>query len=199
MKELESVTVSEALNHPTWNMGKKVTIDSATLMNKGLEVIEAKWLFNIDIDKIDVLIHPESIIHSMVEYIDNSVIAQMGIPDMRIPIQYALTYPSREYFKDSELNLLDKKLTFYKPDTEIFKCLDLAYEAIKLGGTVPAVLNAANEVAVEKFLTGKINFLKIPEIIETVIHRHNNITSPNFEDIINSDLWAREQAERLVF
>jgi|LSQX01.1.fsa_nt_gb 1-deoxy-D-xylulose-5-phosphate reductoisomerase len=194
-EQLNNVSIDDALNHPTWNMGKKVTIDSATLMNKGLEVIEAKWLFDVDIDKIDVAVHPESIVHSMVEYIDNSVIAQLGMPDMRMPIQYAFTYPNRRCFNGEGLCLFGKKLTFYKPDIDTFKCLRLAYEAIRKGGTAPTVLNAANEIAVEQFLSKKIKFLQIPEIIETVMFRHNNVENPNLDDILSTDKWAREETK----
>lgn len=192
-KELLNVKVEDALKHPNWKMGKKITIDSATLMNKGLEVIEAKWLFDVDIDKIDVIVHPQSIIHSMVEFIDGSIIAQMGIPDMRIPIQYALSHPKRI---KNKLNKLDfntlRDLTFEKPDNEAFPCLDLAYKAISSGGTLPAVLNAANETAVELFLENKISFLNIPEIISKVMDSHNNILSPTLDDVLESDKWARE-------
>ncbi|MFA5523354.1 MAG: 1-deoxy-D-xylulose-5-phosphate reductoisomerase [Tissierellales bacterium] len=193
IQDLRNVRVEDALKHPNWSMGKKITVDSATLMNKGLEVIEAKWLFNVDIEKIEVIVHPQSIIHSMVEYIDGSVIAQMGIPDMRIPIQYALTHPKRI---GNQLDRLDfvavKDLTFEKPNTEVFPCLQIAYEAIKSGGTMPAVLNASNEVAVEMFLNNKINFLEIPEIISEVMAHHTIIKNPTLEDVLESDKWARK-------
>ncbi len=191
--ELANIKVEDALKHPNWVMGKKLTIDSATLMNKGLEVIEAKWLFDIDIDKIEVIVHPQSIIHSMVEYIDGSIIAHMGIPDMRIPIQYALTYPKR---KENQLKKLDfvtlRELTFELPDTESFPCLELAYKAINTGGTMPSVLNASNEVAVEMFLNNKINFLEIPEIIHDTMSHHTSVKNPTLDDILESDKWARE-------
>ncbi|GAB6117771.1 1-deoxy-D-xylulose-5-phosphate reductoisomerase [Thermoanaerobacter brockii subsp. lactiethylicus] len=188
-EDLRKVTVNEALNHPNWKMGKKITIDSATLMNKGFEVIEAKWLFDISEDKIDVIVHPQSIIHSMVEYIDGSVIAQLATADMRIPIQYALNYPTRNYING--INFLDFsltiQLTFEKPDLETFRCLSLAYEALKIGGTMTTVLNAADEIAVSLFLNKKIEFLQIAEIIEESMKEHNNIQNPTLDDIINVD------------
>lgn len=196
--DIENATLIDALNHPNWSMGRKITIDSATLMNKGLEVIEAKWLFDIDVDKIEVVVHPESIIHSMVEFIDGSVIAQMGEPDMRVPIQYALTYPHRVKNHVKKLNLLEKnKLTFKAPDRDLFPCLNLAVDAIKSMGTMPTVLNAANEIAVEYFLNEKIRFVDIPSIVEKTISFHKNIINPNLEDIINSDRESREIAIKL--
>jgi len=194
-EDLRKVTVNEALNHPNWKMGKKITIDSATLMNKGFEVIEAKWLFDISEDKIDVIVHPQSIIHSMVEYIDGSVIAQLATADMRIPIQYALNYPTRNYING--INFLDfsltTQLTFEKPDLETFKCLSLAYEALKIGGTMTTVLNAADEIAVSLFLNKKIEFLQIAEIIEESMKEHNNIQNPTLDDIINVDKEVKEK------
>ncbi|MBE3592641.1 MAG: 1-deoxy-D-xylulose-5-phosphate reductoisomerase [Thermoanaerobacter sp.] len=194
-EDLKKVTVNEALNHPNWKMGKKITIDSATLMNKGFEVIEAKWLFDISEDKIDVIVHPQSIIHSMVEYIDGSVIAQLATADMRIPIQYALNYPTRNYING--INFLDfsitTQLTFEKPDLETFKCLSLAYEALKIGGTMTTVLNAADEIAVSLFLNKKIEFLQIAEIIEESMKEHNNIQNPTLDDIINVDKEVKEK------
>lgn len=191
--ELVDVTYREALKHPNWAMGKKLTIDSSTLMNKGLEVIEAKWLFDLDVSNIDVVIHPQSIIHSMVEFIDGSIIAQMGVTDMRIPIQYALTYPNREANKIDKLDLIKLgNLTFEAPDYETFPCLKLALESIKQGGTMPAVLNAANEVAVDLFLREKIKYYDIPILIEKTMSRHNNIIEPSLEEILQSDKWARE-------
>jgi 1-deoxy-D-xylulose-5-phosphate reductoisomerase len=192
---LKKVTVEQALNHPNWKMGKKITIDSATLMNKGFEVIEAKWLFDISEDKIDVVVHPQSIIHSMVEYIDGSIIAQLATADMRIPIQYALNYPTRNYIK--EVKFLDfsviTQLTFEKPDLETFRCLSLAYEALKIGGTMTTVLNAADEIAVSLFLNKKIEFLQIAEIIEESMKEHNNIQNPTLDDIINVDKEVKEK------
>ncbi|WP_096199394.1 1-deoxy-D-xylulose-5-phosphate reductoisomerase [Bacillus sp. FJAT-45350] len=192
-EELTRVTVKEALNHPNWSMGAKITIDSATMMNKGLEVIEAHWLFKVPYEKIEVLLHKESIIHSMVEYIDRSVIAQLGTPDMRVPIQYALSYPSRlELPQTDRLNLSDiGALHFGKPDFERYRCLQFAYEAGRIGGTLPTVLNAANEVAVAEFLAGKVSFLGIEDLIEQALERHDVIHSPNLEEIITVDKETR--------
>lgn len=194
-EEIKNVTVKEALSHPTWKMGGKITIDSATLMNKGLEVIEAMHLFNVGADRIDVVIHPQSIIHSMVCYNDESVLAQMGAPSMKLPIQYALTYPSREYSSVAPLSLPDVgTLTFERPDIETFPCLRLAYEAAKAGGTMPAVMNGANEVCVESFLKGGISFSGIPEIVERVMEKHKILHNPSLEDILNCDSKARQLA-----
>jgi 1-deoxy-D-xylulose-5-phosphate reductoisomerase len=192
-KELEKITVKEALNHPNWSMGKKITIDSATLMNKGLEFIEAKWLFDMEIEKIDVLVHPQSIVHSMVEFVDGSIIAHLGVPDMRIPIQYALTYPNRDKNKVEKLDFLKiKSLSFEEPDTDTFKSLKLAKEAIKTGGTMPAVLNAANEALVELFLSEKIGFLDIGDNVERIMNNHTVKYNPNLEDVLEADRWSRE-------
>lgn len=189
---LKDVTVDDALKHPNWRMGQKITIDSATLMNKGLEVIEAKWLFDIDVDRIKVLIHPQSIIHSMVEFVDGSVLAQMGVPDMRLPILYALTYPYRFKTNLQPLNLLEiGNLTFEEPDIDNFPCLSLAYEAIKIGGTMPVVLNTANEVAVDLFLKRRLAFTDIPIIIEKAMKSHNAIKNPELSDILNVDQEVR--------
>ena len=197
--DLKKVTLSQALKHPNWKMGKKITVDSASMMNKGLEVIEAKWLFNLDINKIEVLIHPQSIVHSMVEIVDGSLLAQMGIPDMRTPIAYALTYPERI---KNDLPLLDlvkaRNLEFYKPDIKKFPCLRLAYEAGICGGTMPAVLNAANEIAVEAFLKEIINFVDFPGIIDKVLNIHKSVKDPSLEDIMNADGWARTQTKELI-
>lgn len=196
--QLKHISVEDALKHPNWNMGAKITIDSATLMNKGLEVIEAKWLFELPYKKIEVLIHPQSIIHSMVEYIDGSVIAQLGAPDMRVPIQLALTCPSRYKNNFDKLDLLKvKNLSFEKPDYETFYCLRLAYEALKEGGTMPVVLNAANEVAVSLFLERKIEFYKIPQIIEDIMERHNKNKCTNIEIILEADQWARKEIKEM--
>ncbi|MDT8858993.1 1-deoxy-D-xylulose-5-phosphate reductoisomerase [Alkalihalobacillus sp. MEB130] len=191
--ELEGVTVSEALNHPNWSMGAKITIDSATMMNKGLEVIEAHWLFNIPYEKIDVVLHKESIIHSMVEYIDGSVIAQLGTPDMRVPIQYAMTYPNRYHSISNErLQLWEVgSLNFTKLDMERFRCMRFAYEAGKLGGTMPTVLNAANEVAVAFFLENRLSFLEIEHVIEQALEGHSVISQPTLEEIIAVDAQTR--------
>jgi 1-deoxy-D-xylulose-5-phosphate reductoisomerase len=194
-KHFPKITLKEALNHPTWRMGKKITIDSATLMNKGLEVIEAHFLFNMPFDKIDIVIHPESIVHSMVEFIDGSVLAQLGTTDMQIPIQYALTYPLRAYAPVQRLDLTrSADLHFEKPDRNKFPCLDLAYEAGKKGGTYPAVLNAANEVAVHRFLTGQIPFYRIPWIIEKTLRKYRPLTNKTLDGILWADRWARQIA-----
>jgi len=190
--QLKNVKVSDALKHPNWTMGRKITIDSATLMNKGLEVIEARWLFDIDVDSIDTIIHPQSIIHSMVEFKDGSVMAQLGIPDMKLPIQLALTWPERAHNTFGRLDLLScGSLTFEKPDLNTFPCLRLAYEAIKTGGTLPAVMNGANEAAVSLFLKEEISFTEIPELIERAMLKHTVNTNPCLDDIIEADMWAR--------
>ena len=189
---LKNITVSEALNHPNWSMGAKITVDSATLMNKGLEVLEAKALFGVSLDKISVLVHRQSIVHSMVEFSDNAVIAQMGTPDMKLPIQYALTYPARLSMSGNELDLTKTPLTFEKPDQDTFRCLSLAISAGKEGGTAPTVLNGANEVAVALFLSGKIGFLEIAELVEETLCAHKNVKKPTLLDIADSDKWARE-------
>lgn len=192
-EELVGVSVQEALNHPNWSMGAKITIDSATLFNKGLEVIEAKWLFDVDYDQIEVLIHPESIVHSMVEFIDNSIIGQLGNPDMRLPIQYALTYPNRDVLVGSESLDLAKvmTLTFKKPDFERFRALKLAFQAGIDGGSMPCVLNGANEQANELFRNGKIEFLQIEELVEKALSCHRKIKNPTLNELIDIDSWAR--------
>lgn len=192
-EELENVSVEDALKHPNWVMGRKITIDSATLMNKGLEVIEAVRLFDVSVDKIQVVIHPQSIVHSAVEFDDGSVIAQLGPADMRLPIQYALLYPKRVNLKFSRLDILKhNNLTFEEPDIETFKCLKLAFKAINIGGTMPAVLNGANEIAVERFLNKEISFLQIPELIEKAMNSHTPIYDYDLKDVLLSDKWARE-------
>ncbi|MGA9363768.1 MAG: 1-deoxy-D-xylulose-5-phosphate reductoisomerase [Bacteroidota bacterium] len=192
---LDRVTVGEALNHPNWRMGNKITIDSATLMNKGLEVVEAHWLFGFPAERIEVVIHPQSIVHSMVEFIDGSVKAQLGVPDMRIPIQYALTYPNRSPSTYTRLDFSELcEMTFFKPDRAKFECLDLAYNALQTGGTATAVLNAANEVAVESFLKSKIKFSQIPRIIEKALSLHHAIHQPCLDDIIGVDQETRNLA-----
>ncbi len=197
--ELTDVTAAQALAHPNWNMGNKITIDSATLMNKGLEVIEARWLFGFAPDRIRVLVHPQSIIHSMVEYRDGSVIAQLGKPDMRIPIQLALTWPER---CSNDFPKLDPikcgPLTFEEPDTETFRCLRLAYDALEAGGTMPAVMNGANEAAVKLFLEGRIGFCDIPKLIEKAMLAHEVNTSPELDDIIEVDRWAKRLVGEVV-
>ena len=201
--ELKKVSPEQALYHPTWKMGKKITIDSATLMNKGLEVIEARWLFDVDVSKIDVIIHPQSIVHSLVEFTDGSILAQLGITDMRLPIQFALTYPQRTQSILPRLDLLKVgKLTFQDVDMEKFPCLKYAYEAIRLGGTMPTVLSGADEVAVEAFLKGKIGFLDISGIIGNTmnVYKENGFSSsePSLDDIISADRWARNHATNTI-
>jgi len=194
---LSAVTFEQALQHPNWDMGAKITIDSATLMNKGFEVIEAKWLFDVELSQIDVIIHPESIIHSMVEFIDGSLIAQLGVADMCIPIQYALTYPLRMPTPTSELNLSDiGSLTFENVDIEKFPCLRLALTAAEIGGTMPTVLSGADEIVVQAFLEGKIGFLDIPKIVEKVMAIHDVKLSPSLDDILIADNWAKQVAQR---
>jgi 1-deoxy-D-xylulose-5-phosphate reductoisomerase len=198
-KELSKVTVKEALAHPNWKMGDKITIDSASLMNKGLEVIEARWLFGLPKEKISVVVHPQSIIHSMVEFIDGSVKAQLGMPDMRLPIQYALSFPKRleNDFPKTDFTAI-KELTFFEPDLEKFQCLKLAYDALNAEGTAPCILNAANEVAVKGFLKGEISFSKIPFIIDKALEKIENHISPNLETIIECDKITRKFAEELI-
>ncbi len=194
LEELSRVTLAQALKHPNWVMGRKITIDSATLMNKGLEVLEAQILFGLNLEQIEVLVHPQSIIHSMVEFVDGSVIAQLGVPDMGVPIQYALTYPDRWPNSFERLNWQEtRKLTFEMPDLESFSCLKLAYEAGKAGGTMPAVMNAANEIAVNMFLENRISFLDIPRIIKQTVNKHKVISRPSLSDIIRVDREVREQ------
>ncbi len=192
-KSLANVTVQQALNHPNWVMGNKITIDSATLMNKGFEIIEAKWLFNIEAENIEILIHPQSIIHSMVEFSDGSVKAQLGVPDMKVPIQYALTYPTRVASNFPRIDFKSlKNLTFDEPDLDKFQCLKLAYDVIKQGGSYPVVLNGANEAAVDLFLKEKIRFSDIPDLINRAIDKHENHTSPTLESIVDIDSWSRK-------
>jgi 1-deoxy-D-xylulose-5-phosphate reductoisomerase len=192
-----TITPEEALNHPTWRMGKRITIDSATMLNKGLEVIEARWLFNIPPEKIDIMVHPQSIVHSMVEFVDGSVIAQLGTADMRQPIQYALTYPER---LQSPVPSLDwatvSRLDFALPDRQKFPCIGLAYRAIQMGGTAPAVLNAADEVVVQAFLEKMIPFSAIPEIIAATLDAHVVQPADSLETILEADGWARTEARR---
>jgi 1-deoxy-D-xylulose-5-phosphate reductoisomerase len=198
-EELKTVTVARALKHPNWNMGAKITIDSATLMNKGLEIIEARWLFDIPADRIDVHVHPQSVIHSMVEYTDGSVIAQLGIPDMRIPIAYALSFPDRLPNPLPSLNLFGiRDLSFFEPDLDRFECLCLARRALKMGGDAPCVLNAANEVAVQCFLEETIGFLDIPHLVGRVLEEHKPEPTDSLEKLIRTDRWARERALEIV-
>ncbi len=196
---LKKISIKQVLKHPRWKMGKKITVDSATLMNKGLEVLEAMYLFGADIDKIKVLIHPEAIIHSMVEFIDGVIMAQLSVTDMRIPIQYALTYPRRLSNGISSVDFLKlANLSFEKPDFRKFPCLELAYQAAKEQGTIPCVMNAANEISVESFLKGGLDFVAIPEIIERVMVKHKNIVRPTLDNIWQADLWARQEAKGII-
>lgn len=196
---LDSITPKEALAHPTWEMGEKVTVDSATLMNKGLEVIEARWLFNIDPSKIEVVIHPQSIVHSIVEFVDGSCIAQLSTPDMKLPIQYAITYPRRMESLTNKLDLAEvAKLEFFRPDFSRFPCLDLAYDALRKGGTMPAVLSASDEIAVAAFLKGEIGFTQIPQVLQEVLSNHTPKSDPTLEEAEAADHWAREEAARAV-
>jgi len=198
-ENLKNIKVAEALSHPTWEMGKKITVDSATLMNKGLEVIEAHWLFDMPADKIRVVIHPQSIVHSMVEFVDGSLIAQMSIPDMRIPIQYALFYPERLPTNNRPLDLTQiKSLTFEEPDQEKFPCLEICYQALQMGGTAPAVLNAANELAVKAFLDGKLSFVEIHEVVKQTLNHHQVAEKPGLDDILNADKWAKEETIKQI-
>ena len=199
LKELEKVSPDQALRHPNWCMGPKITIDSATLMNKGLEVIEARWLFGVGPDDIEVVVHPQSIIHSMVQFSDGSIKAQMGLPDMRLPIQYAFSYPHRFESDFERFDFLKQSsLTFERPDTKIFRNLALSYEALRKGGNWPCILNAANEIAVEAFLKEKIGFLRIPDVIEETLSRSTHLKAPELEDYFNSDLLARRVAQEQI-
>lgn len=197
-EELQRATLADALNHPNWKMGKKITVDSATLMNKGLEVIEAKWLFDVTAKEIEVCVHPQSIIHSMVEFVDGAIIAQLGLPDMKLPIQYALTYPERLPMQGERLDLTKLgTLTFEKPDTDKFRCLKLAYDALNAGDSACIVVNGANEAAVELFLNGKINYIDIPRLIEDVLEKHEIQNNLTLEEIIEIDKWARSLTQEL--
>jgi 1-deoxy-D-xylulose-5-phosphate reductoisomerase len=191
-EEIEAATTAQALNHPTWRMGAKITIDSATLMNKGLEVIEARWLFQCSADEIDIVVHPQSVVHSMIELVDGSILAQLGVTDMRHAIQYALTYPARFPAELPPLDLTSlSKLEFFAPDTERFPCVRLAYQALRAGGTLPAVLNAANEVAVAAFLDEQIKFGDIPRLIEAACTAHQTQPAESLEIVLSADQWAR--------
>ena len=192
-EELENMSLEDALKHPNWSMGKKVTIDSASLVNKGLEVMEAKWLFDVDLDRIQVVVHPQSIVHSAVEYDDGAVIAQLGVPDMKLPIQYAILYPQRRPMQEKPLDLFAlHTLTFEKPDLEVFPGLALAYEAFRAGGSMPTVFNAANEMAVKLLLDKKIRFVQIPEIIGAAMQHHKRIEAPNLEQILQAEAETYE-------
>ncbi|MHC4639471.1 MAG: 1-deoxy-D-xylulose-5-phosphate reductoisomerase, partial [Planctomycetota bacterium] len=199
VEQIKNATLEQALEHPTWEMGKKITVDSATMMNKALEVIEAHWLFGVDVEQIEILVHPESIIHSMVEFVDGSVVAQLGRPDMCLPIQYAITYPKRvagiaEHLKLDELG----RLTFEKADTEKFRALKLGYEVARVGGTATAVFNAANEAAVEEFLAGKIRFGSIIELIDRCVSKHDVSHGGGLEEVLDADAWARKMVGEQV-
>lgn len=199
LEQLQTVKREQALKHPNWTMGAKITIDSASLMNKGLEVIEAKWLFNLNPDQIDVIVHPQSIVHSLVQFEDGSMKAQMGLPDMKLPIQFALTYPERFQTNFPRFNFMDyPQLTFEKPDRAVFKNLDLAYKAMHMEGTAACILNAANEVSVEAFLNDKIQFLDIANINEATMFDVPMVQQPTYEDYVESDRSAREYAEALI-
>lgn len=195
-EELENIQVEDALKHPNWEMGRKITIDSSTLVNKGLEVIEAKWLFDAKMEQIEVVVQPQSIIHSMVEYVDGTIIAELGTPDMKLPIQYALYYPERKYLPGDRLDFKKlSQITFEQPDMETFYGLRLAYEAGKAGGSLPTVFNAANEMAVSKFLNREIRYLEIPEIIEECMCNHKNIMNPSVEEILKTEQEVYKQIE----
>ena len=199
ISDLQKVTLEQALKHPNWSMGAKITIDSASLMNKGLEVIEAKWLFNLKPEQIDVIVHPQSIVHSLIQFQDGSMKAQMGLPDMKLPIQYALSYPNRLTTNFPRFNFMDyPNLTFEAPNREVFKNLDLAYRVMDELGTSACALNAANEIAVDAFLNKKISFLEIGELNETVVNETKNILNPSYQDYVNSDQNAREKALQLL-
>ena len=199
-EDIRNVTLEQALAHPVWDMGPKITIDSATMMNKAFEIIEAHWLFDIPVEKIEVLIHPESIVHSIVEFVDGSMIAQLGQPDMCLPIQYALTYPARVAGIARALRLEEiGTLTFEKPNLETFRALSLGYEVARTGGTAPVVFNAANEAAVEEFLAGRIKFVNIIEIIENCLNRHNVKKTVSLEEVLEADAWARREVAELAY
>lgn len=200
IEELQDVTIEQALNHPKWSMGSKITIDSATMMNKGLEVIEAKWLFDVDASAIDIHVHPESIVHSMVEFEDNSILAQLGLPDMKIPISYAFNFPDRLPLKGDGIDFftMASELHFEKPRRDVFKCIDLAYRSLAEGGTSPVVLNGANEELVAMFLEGEIGFLDIPNTIERVMDDHKLFVPSSIDEILAVDIEARAKARELV-
>ncbi len=195
-EDLLDIRVEDALKHPNWSMGQKITIDSSTMVNKGLEVIEAKWLFDVDVDQIQVVIQPQSIIHSMVEYVDGAVMAQLGTPDMKLPIQYALYYPERRYLPGDRLDFWSlSKIDFEKPDMDTFYCLELAYKAGREGGSLPTVFNAANELAVKKFLNREIKYLEIMQLIEDCMKAHKNIKNPTLEQILETEMETYERIE----
>ncbi|MBP5693260.1 MAG: 1-deoxy-D-xylulose-5-phosphate reductoisomerase [Bacteroidales bacterium] len=198
-EKFNDITVEQALNHPNWKMGSKVTIDSASMMNKGLEIMEAAWLFGFPVDQIEVVVHPQSIIHSMVQFSDGSIKAQLGYPDMRVPIQYALSYPNRIDLDTKRISFPElSQLTFFSPDLKKFPCLRIAYEAFKKGGNIPCAMNAANEVAVAAFLRGQIKFTQIPTVIEKTIEKCNFVASPTVEDIFSTDRISKEKATEFL-
>lgn len=197
-EQLATVTKADALKHPTWHMGAKITIDSATMMNKGFEVIEAKWLFGVPADKIQVLIHPLSIVHSAVQFVDGAVKAQLGVPDMRLPIQYALTYPDRIHLSEGRLDLFKQPLEFFEPDLDKFRCLALAFEAIKKGGNMPCIVNAANEIVNRGFLEDKCGFMQMSDIIEKTMNQVSFSSTPDYDTYINTDAEARRVATELL-
>lgn len=197
-EQIERVTAADALKHPTWDMGAKITIDSASLMNKGFEVIEAKWLFGVPADKIQVLVHPQSIVHSAVQFVDGSVKAQLGVPDMRMPIQYAFSFPERLHLNGDRLDLFARPLEFFEPDMKKFRCLELAFEAIKKGGNMPCILNAANEIVNLAFRKGQCSFLQMAEIIEQTMGRVPFVEAPDYDTYIQTDAEARRFAKRLT-
>ena len=197
-EQLAKVTKADALHHPTWEMGAKITIDSASMMNKGFEVIEAKWLFGVDVDKIQVLVHPQSIVHSAVQFVDGAVKAQLGVPDMRLPIQYAFSYPDRLHLNGDRLNLFEHPLEFFEPDMEKFRCLALAYEAMRKGGNMPCILNAANEIVNRGLLDDKCGFLDMPRIIEETMARVAFDANPSYDTYIATDAEARRVATELM-
>lgn len=197
-EQLATVTKADALKHPTWHMGAKITIDSATMMNKGFEVIEAKWLFGVPADKIQVLIHPQSIVHSAVQFVDGAVKAQLGVPDMRLPIQYALTYPNRIHLSEGRLDLFKQPLEFFEPDLDKFRCLALAFEAIKKGGNMPCIVNAANEIVNRGFLEDKCGFMQMSDIIEKTMSRVSFSSTPDYDTYVSTDAEARRVATELL-
>ncbi|MHC4425360.1 MAG: 1-deoxy-D-xylulose-5-phosphate reductoisomerase [Planctomycetota bacterium] len=199
-EDIRNVTLEQALSHPVWDMGPKITVDSATMMNKAFEIIEARWLFDMPVEKIEVLIHPESIVHSLVEFVDGSMIAQLGEPDMCLPIQYALTYPERVAGIARELRLEETgKLTFERPNMETFRALSLGYEVARTGGTAAVVFNAANEAAVEEFLAGRVKFVNIVELIEHCLNKHNVKITVSLEELLEADAWARREVTELAY
>lgn len=197
-EKIASVTKADALRHPTWTMGAKITIDSATMMNKGFEVIEARWLFGVEASKIQVLVHPQSIVHSAVQFVDGSVKAQLGVPDMKLPIQYAFTFPDRLPMEGNRLNLFEKPLEFFEPDMEKFRCLALAYDSLEKGGNMPCIMNAANEVVNRAFLENKCTFPAMADIIEQTMMKASFLSSPSYDDLISSDHEARRIAADLL-